>query len=89
MASDQALIVARIAERFGTRPSVLLAVDEPWSAYCLDEALALKAANADAATNPDHDPGFQQRLGSPSKADLARIPWAGEGPDPLAQEGRE
>jgi hypothetical protein len=88
VASDQALIVARVAERFGTRPSVLLAVDEPWAAYCVDEALALVAANADSESDPARA-GASQQLGPPSKADLARIPWRGEGPDPLAQEGRE
>jgi hypothetical protein len=88
VASDQALVVARVAERFGTRPSVLLRVDEPWAAYCVDEALALVAANADSESDPEHA-AASQRLGPPSKADLARIPWAGEGPDPLAQEQGE
>lgn len=83
MASDQALIVARVAERFGTRPSVLLAVDEPWAAYCVDEALALRAANADAVERGEDPAEAQPRLGRPSKAELARIPWRGEGPDPL------
>lgn len=80
--------MARVAERFGTRPSVLLHVDDPWAAYCVDEALALVAANADAEQDPEQA-GSSQRLGPPSKADLARIPWRGEGPDPLAQEGQE
>lgn len=67
----------------------MLAVDDPWAAYCLDEALALKAANADAGTDGEQGAGFQQRLGPPTRSELARIPWAGDGPDPLAEPGAE
>jgi hypothetical protein len=84
VASEQALVVARMAERFGTRPSVLLDVDDTWAAFCIDQALHLKAAIADREDSGEPGP---TQLGPPSKADLARIPWRGEGPDPLAGGG--
>jgi len=68
-----------MAEAYGTRPSELLA---SWPAFCLDEALfvrhriALADEGGESRFRPDgYDP--------PDVKDRRKIPWGGDGPDPL------
>jgi hypothetical protein len=71
-----------MAETYGTRPSELLGVSEPWAAFCLDEALFVRRAlflaeeRGERRFRPDgYDP--------PAKDELVGIPWGGSEPDPL------
>lgn len=71
-----------MAETYGTRPSELLGVREPWDAFCLDQALFvrhrlwLNEQQGEKRFRPD---GY----GPPAEKDLVSIPWGGDGPDPL------
>lgn len=72
-----------MAEMYGTRPSELLGVSDPWLGFCLDEALFVRHRlhlneKRAGAFRPD---GY----GPPGRRDLTVIPWGGDGPDPLAR----
>ncbi|HLB03868.1 MAG TPA: hypothetical protein VJK66_02515 [Gaiellaceae bacterium] len=74
-----------MAEAFGSRPSELLGVCDPWAAFCLDEALFVRHR---LALSDDGEAGPRFRAGGfspPSATDLRKIPWGGEGPDPLEE----
>jgi hypothetical protein len=75
-----------MAEMYGTRPSELLAVSDPWLAFCLDESLFVKLAlhRQEAGRDNRYRP---QGFDPPHAADAVRIPWGGEGPDPLSRAG--
>jgi hypothetical protein len=76
-----------MAEMYGTRPSELVGVTEPWLAFCLDEALFVKLSlhrqDAQRDTGRYREHGFDP----PETTDTIRVPWGGDGPDPLAAAG--
>lgn len=52
-----------MAETYRTRPSALLAIADPWAAYCLDEALYLRLRLDDAQGEGDDADRGTRRLG--------------------------
>lgn len=73
-----------MAHRFGTRPSELLGLTDPWVAFCLDEALFVRHA---VWVDEQQRPGGRFRPGGyepPQGRALQSIPWGGGGPDPMS-----
>jgi hypothetical protein len=75
--------MAAMAEAYGTRPSELLGVDGHWIAFCLDEALFARLALARDEQRDGRSRYRPQGFDLPPVQVRAKIPWAGEGPDPL------
>lgn len=73
-----------MAKMYGTRPSDLLGVRDPYEAFCLDHACFVKLADYLADEQPDG--GRRFRPGGyemPAASVRASVPWSGPGPDPL------
>lgn len=77
-----------MARAYGTRPSELLDMADPWLAFCVDEALFVRHAvwvdeqrPGGRAFRPD---GYEP----PDNRALRTIPWGGSGDDPLAKGPR-
>lgn len=73
-----------MAETYGTRPSELLAVSEPYAAFALDEALFVRYRLFLNEQRGDSRRRFAPQGYDPPPAKVrAAIPWHGDGPDPL------
>jgi hypothetical protein len=76
-----------MAKMYGTRPSEILGVSDPYAAFCLDHALFAKLTHFLAEENGERT-YRPQGYDPPAKDVLTRIPWQGDGPDPLSASGR-
>lgn len=76
-----------MAEEYGTRPSELLGIADPWAAFCVDEALFVRRRlwlqENEAGSGRYRPDGYDP----PDRRALTAIPWGGPGADPLAQVG--
>lgn len=64
-----------MAESYGTRPSELLGLEDPWTAFCLDEALTLRLSRE---REGDDQNGF-------SHPDSAEGEFDGMSPEQIAE----
>ena len=77
-----------MAEAYGTRPSELLGVGDRTLGFLLDEALFVRhrlwLAEQHENDRSDYRPGGYD---PPDRAASIRVPWGGDGPDPLSAAG--
>jgi hypothetical protein len=74
-----------MAETYGTRPSEIVGLSEPWAAFTFDEALFIRYRLhlADQEDDAGGRPSGVRKFDPPPRQVRVKIPWAGKGADPL------
>jgi hypothetical protein len=75
-----------VGQRYGVRPSTLLDVHDPWSAWCVDVAACL--VGVEKAPKPGDEQVQYDTSGFVfgSSAETVHIPWVGELPDGVDED---
>jgi hypothetical protein len=70
--SDSAIGLDIIARRYGQRPSVVMGLNDPYLAYCFDEAIALRGLLFERPPDSEIQP---MRRGAPQQQSLQLGPF--------------